>query len=123
FLKTGGGMDFAGIKGAANPIIAGVTAGLMLRGFGDEKAPKGTPAGAMNDSLQKGRMGGDPFMNHYLGGLESWFAFSKAGRTVGRSLTQRAPAPPPSIPAGMTPAFAARFGGGTSSPQPMVKPK
>jgi hypothetical protein len=71
------------IAESANPIIAGVLAGMLVRGEGDSLAPKGTPAGKLNQFLQSPQAPGNYFVNREAGGYESAAAMSRFGMDAG----------------------------------------
>jgi TP901 family phage tail tape measure protein len=77
-----------GLGGAASPILAGVLAAELVRGVGDNMAPKGTPAGKLNQYLQSDKAPGNLFVNREAGGFESAAAMSGVGLDVGGFLNK-----------------------------------
>ena len=96
----GGLLDFGALASAANPIAAGIAGGLLLRGWSDSQAPKGTPAGTLNKDLYQQSFQNHPgnqMMNWEFGGLFSKIDMSSVGLSIGRAINDaingiRAPA-------------------------------
>ena len=79
------GMDAGGLASAANPIAAGVAAGLLLRGYSDSLAPKGTGAGDISKAIQKG----NPISPDWaLGGIIGKLGTSNFGLDAGKFLSR-----------------------------------
>jgi TP901 family phage tail tape measure protein len=107
-----GGMDTAGLASAANPIIAGVLAGMIIRGEGDSLAPKGTPAGKLNQYLQSPQAPGNYDVNRETGGYESALAMSSVGLSIGKAISEAlfGVSKAPAIASAQQGQFESRFG-------------
>lgn len=104
----GGGFDTAGMDAAKNPIVAGVAAGLILRGFSDSQAPKGTPAGQISADVQRS----NPMSPDWaIGGLIGKAGTSSIGLDIGSFLTKALGLGAPAVVgANQESRFSSRFG-------------
>jgi hypothetical protein len=84
-VASKGGLDGAGLAAAVTPIAAGVTAGLMLRGYSDSLAPKGTPAGQISQDVQKS----NPMSPDWaVGGIIGKLGLSNIGLDIGKDISR-----------------------------------
>ena len=111
----GKGSAGAGLSAMAGPVMEGLVAGLIVKGLGDQLAPKGTAAGAYNQMIQQHSGTGGPMSqlnSNVFGGFEGWMTQhigAPVGNVINRGLSQASQM--------VTDPFDALFGGG-SHPAP-----
>lgn len=84
----GKGSPLAGLGAMAGPVAEGLAIGMIIKGLGDQVAPKGSPSGNLNEMFQRNAAKGGPgalLHPNTFGGFEGWLT-NKIGEPVGGAI-------------------------------------